>query len=418
MLRRVARVAGALAAAAALAVTVTACGSDDEKSSTASSGADGATTTTAAGGASALEGKKISFANLTDAGELTLTMKAGIERAAEKVGAELSTYDNKFDAAATLENAKLMAQERPDMILEWNPVAATAKSVERVFAQADVRCIAVNTPGEGGCPWFNLDNQTLCGDSGKAMGKVATDKGWTGRDTTVVLVAAAKLGAPLNSCLGDFYVQLQDAMEGLDRVDSAADIELTTTRIGDTAIQVDTGSGLRGEAYEGVKNTLQSIDKGRNVIVYTLSDDAARGGWRALEEAGRGGRALTGGLGGDPAALRELRTNPAWVVQGDVFFPHWGQYLMAMTQALADGVEPPLLTSSPVAVLTKDFDIPGTTVAPITKYYDEGQDISTRLPPLQEVADGKTSIGEGTVGNAYLADTGVLQQFGNVDGLK
>lgn len=420
MAPRVARIAGALVVSAVLAAGVSACGSSDEKAETTAGGgaATTATTATTDSPAASMEGKRVAFANLTDAGELTLTMKRGIESAAETLGVDLSTYDNKFDAAATLQNAKLMAQDKPDMILEWNPVAATAKSVERVFEQAGVKCIAVNTPGDGGCPWFNLHNATLCGDSGKAIGKVASDKGWSGRDTTVIMVAATKLGEALNTCLADFYFQLQDAMPGLHRVASAADIKMTTTEIGDSAIQVDTGSGLRAEAYEGVKNTLQSVDKSRNVIVYTLSDDAARGGWRAIQEAGREDRALTGGLGGDPAALRALRTNPAWVVQGDVFFPHWGQYLMAMSQAILDGAETPLLTISPTAALTKDFEIPGTTVAPISNYYEEGQDISSKLPPLMPVREGPTALGEGTVGNDYLAATGVLQQFGNIEGLE
>lgn len=363
-------------------------------------------------------GKEIAFANLTDAGELTQTVKKGVQSAADTVGAKLTTYDNKFDATATLENAKLIALAKPDMVLEWNPVAATAKAVERAFSQEQISCIAVNTAGAGGCAWFNADTGQLCGESGQAMAKVANDKGWKGEDTTVVLVAAAQMGATPNLCLGTFYYELQQTMQGLDKIASPEAVTLTTTDIGKTGIQVDTGDGLRDSAYNGVKNTLQSIDKTRHIIVYTLSDDAALGSWQAVTEAGRQANALTGGLGGDAAALAQLRTNPSWVLEGDLFMGHWGEYLMAMAQAELNGVQTPDLTTSPTAVLTKDFAIDGTTVTPMSTFYEEGKDVSSSLPALIPITTGSIGATDGTKGNAYLADTGILQKFENVAGLK
>jgi ribose transport system substrate-binding protein len=66
-----------------------------------------------------------------------------------------------------------------------------------------------------------------------------------------------------------------------------------------------------------------------------------------------------------------------------------------MGVAIKNGVTPPPLTKSPQIVLTKST---------IDKYYDANGKVIL-LPALVEE-------------NKYLADTGVLQKFGNVDGLK
>lgn len=398
--------------------------SSPESSDTGSTGAEEGTssassdTTSDDAPAESLDGIQVAFANLVDAGELTATVKKGIQEATETVGANLQTYDNKFDASATLDNAKVIAQSGPDMVLEWNPVASTAAAVEREFRDASIACIAVNTEGNGYCPWFNADIPKLCGESGTAMGRIAAERGWSGSDTTVVLIEASKMGATPNQCLGEFYHALQQELDGLDPLESPTALTLTTTTIGDTGIQVDTGNGLRDEAYQGVKDTLQSIDESRHVIVYGLSDDAAFGGWRAVQEANRSENSMTGGLGGDPASLEELRTNPNWVIQGDLFMGHWGQYLLAMTAAMRSGATLPDLTTSPVAVLTKELSVEGTSIAPISEYYEDGQTVSTSLPPLIAIENGNTGPRDGSKGNDYLADTGVLQLFGNVSGLK
>ena len=65
-----------------------------------------------------------------------------------------------------------------------------------------------------------------------------------------------------------------------------------------------------------------------------------------------------------------------------------------MGVAIMNGVTPPPLTKTPQVILTKDT---------VDKYYDAEGKVKL-LPPL---------VPE----NMYLKDTGVLQKFGNVEGL-
>jgi ribose transport system substrate-binding protein len=118
------------------------------------------------------------------------------------------------------------------------------------------------------------------------------------------------------------------------------------------------------------------------------------GAWRAITESKREANTLVAGLGGSIAALKELRSNPQWVAEGSIFTTHWGEYLIAMGVAIMNGVTPPPLTKTPQVILTKDT---------VDKYYDAEGKVKL-LPPL---------VPE----NMYLKDTGVLQKFGNVEGL-
>ena len=171
------------------------------------------------------------------------------------------------------------------------------------------------------------------------------------------------------------------------------DITATTTTIGDTCIQVDGGGALE-ESFTAVKNALQTVPADRRILLYSINDDSTLGAWRAITEAGRQENTLVAGLGGSVAALGELRNNPQWVAEGSVFATHWGQYLIAMATAVLNGVEPPPLTKCPQIVLTADN---------VDDFYDAEGKVKL-LPPL---------VPE----NEYLKDTGILQQFNNVQGL-
>ena len=115
--------------------------------------------------------------------------------------------------------------------------------------------------------------------------------------------------------------------------------------------------------------------------------------------------------------MDQLRKNPNWVAEGDIFFPEWGQYLIAMAVAMKSGAHPPGVTTSPQAVLTKQtighFYKPGSTRR--TAYRASALSTRTRAARRRAVPPRNSAA---SCGNAYLARTGVLQKFKNVEGLK
>ncbi|WP_227938351.1 sugar ABC transporter substrate-binding protein [Alkalihalobacillus deserti] len=331
------------------------------------------------------------FANVTESGPLFVELGEGVKEAAEVAGIKLKTYDNKFDGPTALQNSKLMVQDKPDLIIEYNGVEGVGKSLEAVFKKAGIPTIAVNIPVPGS-PLFNLSNEEIGIDTGKVVAEVAKEKGWTADNTTVLLVQSSKGGWEINNSVRYFYVTVAEET-GMQEV-KPEDITPMTTKIGEHFIQVDSEATLES-SYQAVKNVIQTIPKDRNILLYSINDDSSLGAWRAIEDANRTEKTLVAGLGGSKQGLDELRNNENWVAEGSFFMGSWGQYIMAMGVAILNGAEPPEVTFSPQVVLTKKN---------VEEYYNGGYE-PVVLPELPEQ-------------NQYLIETGVLQKFNNIEGLE
>lgn len=379
-----------------------ACGSDG----------DGAATS---GGEQAL--KTVAYANIGEQTGNWIQVKRGFQNDTKQLGVKLHYYNNDLDGETVRRNAELMvaADPKPQVVINWNPIAGVGASIARIYERASIPAIAVNTRGAGDSHWYNLDELLLGADSAKVVAKHAKERGWNGDNTTVVFANAASLGETVNICLGHFYVELQKQLEGFDPIKNADEIASNpqATSFGKDILQVD-GQAVLDVSHDAVANIVSKIPPNDNVILYTPVTDSTLGAWRALAGAGFGDRTLTAGLAGGPPGYAQLRNNPGWVAEAEIFSPQWSQYLLAMAQAVLNGTKLPVLTTSPGAVLTKDLTIEGTSIAPMTKFFKNNDFTSaTRLPPLQPVVDGPY----GPQGNAPLAETGILQQFGDVEGL-
>lgn len=331
------------------------------------------------------------FANILESGELFKEFGDGLVAAAGTAGIKIKRYNNNNDPQTSVNNARLMLQDKPDLVFEYIGIEGIGGSIARMVEQAKVPLIAINVPIPGAY-WFNLVNREIGADTANTVVPLAKAKGWTAADTTVIIVQGSQAGTEVNDCVRYFYVTAAKAMPGMDQV-APSTITPLTTRIGKSGIQVD-GKGTLTDSYAAVKNVLQTLPADRHILLYTINDDSTLGSWRAVTESHREGNTLVAGLGGSVAALKELRTNPNWVAEGSIFTSHWGQYLIAMGVAVMHGVKPPPLTKSPQVILTKDN---------VDKYYD-GDGKVKLLPPL---------VPE----NAYLKDTGVLQLFHNIEDL-
>jgi ribose transport system substrate-binding protein len=360
--------------------------------SACSSGAGSNNQNKASGGAASGDKQLFfTYANSTESGPMFVQLGESVKSAAEKAGVKLKTYNNNMDGPTALNNAKLMVQEKPDLIIEYNAVEGVGKSLQQVFQESGIPTIAVNVPVPGS-HWFNLSNKQLGIDTGMAVAKAAKEKGWNADNTTVIIAQSATAGYEVNDCVRHFYVTIAEQM-GLDKV-KPEEIVPTTTTVGKHLIQVDGKAGIE-ETYTVVKNTLQNMPKSRNILLYTINDDSTLGAWRAIQEAGREQTTLVAGLGGSKEALKQLRENPQWVAEGSIFMSDWGQYLIAMGKAVVGGVKPPELTPAPQVVLTKEN---------VNEYYSNGAVVPNILPSL--VKD-----------NEYLKDTQILQLFNNIKGL-
>lgn len=348
-----------------------------------------AATVTAGASAAPQAGIKISFANSVNSVAIFKQVGDGVVRAAKKAGFELKAYDNKFDGPAALDNARLMVQDKPDVIIEYNLVQDMGTAVSNILEQSKVPCVAINAP-TAGCAWANLSNRDAGTATGPIVAKEAMKRGWKASDTVVLLLQLAGGGTEINDSVAYFYITAARTM-GLAPA-TRSQIGPSTTKLGSNLIQID-GKAALEPAYDATKNILQTIGKDKHLIVFGVNDDSALGAWRAITQAGRQQSTLIAGLGATTEGVKQLRTNPQWVAQADVFLDFWGQFAVAMAAAVKDGKTPPALTRFPQTVMTK---------ATVGQYYKAGQKIAYHLPPLHPSA-------------AYLKP--YLKVFGNVEGV-
>jgi ribose transport system substrate-binding protein len=371
----------AAAATAVLLSTTAGCG-----------GSAGSTSGDKSGGSDTF---KISFSNYTEAAPLFRVIHTNLDSVVKEKGAKVKVkwYDNAGDPAKMLQNAQLMVRDKPDAIVIY-PVSTATQGVGKVLGDSKIPCVSVNldTPR---CRFLNINNRGLGEGTAKIVGEIAKERGWTASNTTVLIGQNAAAGEQVNDCVRYFYSTIAPIL-GMQEVD-ATTITPKTTKIGANAIQFDGGSQLQ-PSFEAVKNLLPSIPNGNNIILYTVNNDSTNGALRALEDAGRGDQAklLIGGLGGDEGGIKALRNDPRWVAEGDIFVSWWGQYAVAMAQALAKGKTPPQhVTALPQIVLDKKT---------VDQYHQPGSVDVKQLPPLDR-------------SNEYLRDGGFLQVVNNIEGL-
>jgi len=371
-----------LAIATSVALVLAACGGSDTESSGGSS----------AGGDDTFE---LSFSIYTEAAPLFRVIHTNLDKAIKDTGADVKVkwYDNAGDPAKMLQNTQLMVRDKPDAIVIY-PVSTATQGVGKVLADGKIPCVSVNLDTEA-CDFLNIDNRALGEGTAEIIGKIAKERGWNASNTTVILGQNAAAGEQVNDCVRYFYSTIAPIL-GLEEVE-ATSITAKTTKIGANAIQFDGASTLQ-PSFEAVKNLLPSIPKDNNIILYTVNNDSTNGALRALEDSGRGDAdtLLMGGLGGDESGIKALREDPRWVAEGDIFISWWGEYAVAMAQALAKGETPPSdVTALPQIVLDKDS---------VDQYHEAGSAEVKLLPPLDET-------------NQFLTKGGFLQEVGNIEGL-
>lgn len=338
----------------------------------------------------------ITFANYAASVPLFNTIQTTLEKQlnTDDSGVNVNWYDNDGDAATMLQNAQLMIQEAPDAIVTY-PVSAATDGMSQLLEQSGIPCVSVNNPTEY-CSFLNIDNGQLGIETGTIIGNLAKEAGWNASNTTILIGQNAAAGEVINDCVRYFYTTIAEIL-GFDEID-VSEITPATTTIGANAIQFDGQSTLQ-PSFDAVQGLIPSIPAGNNVILYTVNNDSTVGALRALEDAGLGAddKLMIGGLGGDKTGLDNLANDPRWVAEGDIFVSYWGEYAVAMAEALADGVTPPAdVTPLPQVVMDKDS---------LKQYHPDGTTAVTALPALVD-------------DNLYLGDTAFLKFAGNVEGVR
>ena len=325
---------------AGLAVALSACGSSGSGSSTAQSNAAGATTAKIT---------SIAWGDAIAADPQYKAMGDSFVKSAEALGIKVYRFDNNADAATSLTNARLMVQEKPDVIIDYSGIASANPAIGAIFTKAKIPCVALNLPIPG-CSQFGFSQQQLGTDVGTAAAQAILAKGWTGSNTTLIDAWSPMYGQDVNYSQSYLYSALAKALPQWKQV-SGADIPLTATQEGSHAVFVN-GSGDLQTTNTVVAQALQDIPSSQNVIVSVFNHNSALGAQQALITAGRKNWVIIGS-GPNAAEIQSIQTNPHWLMSADFFFTAWPKYALAMAYALYAGVKLPAVTESAIQATTK-----------------------------------------------------------------
>ena len=369
-----------LATLTAVAISLTGCSNVNESSPATGAAGDPMT---------------VSFANFDESVPFFQVIRTTLQdQDPPSHGINVNWYDNKSDPSMMLQNVQQMVNEQPDALVLY-PVSAATEGISRLIEDSGIPCVALNLDAEA-CSFLNIDNAALGQESADIVGDIAAERGWTAENTTVLIGQNAAAGEQVNAAVTNFYSKIADKL-GFDPV-KPEEISASTTTIGDNGVQFDGASTLQ-PSFEAVQGLIAGVPADHNIILYTVNNDSTNGALRALEDAGRAddSKLLIAGLGGDSTGIKSLSEDPRWVAEGDIFVSYWGQYAVAMAQALVDGVTPPAdVTPLPQLVLSKEE---------LKAYHPDATTAVTKLPPLVD-------------DNKYLGDTAFLRSLGNVEGVQ
>lgn len=368
---------------AAVSLAAAACSSSNSQSPTASNTGSGGIDYSKLSLAFAGGGDKVGSYKITS---------DGLVNDAKQLGINVSRYDNSLDGPTAVSNARLIAQNRPDVALDWNTIDGVAGAISTIFKQANVKCLAVAV-AISGCNLLAVDHKPVGIEAGDIMAADAKKRGWTAANTTIVISSLNAAGTDTTDVTRYFYIEAAKDLGGFKTV-APSGINPSTTTIGGTnGIQIDCGTGL-DESNTAMRNALRNIPSRNNVLLFGNDDECAEGAYQALKQGGFANRVMVGGNSAAPFAVTALRSDSNWVCENTLFIQDWGPYILSMAVALAGGKSLPARTDAPSSVLTKET---------LAKYYNADGSIKL-LPPL-------------VASNKYLMQYHILQRFAKVEGL-
>jgi hypothetical protein len=374
--RRVSRLLRVGTVVAAVAVLAAACSSTPSKAASVSS--KKAVSTSSLG--------LIDFANVTDSGSLQVEIQNGFVKAAKTLGAKIDLYNNNASDSTTVNNAHLMVENHPSVIIEFDNNVAVNPEVGRIFKAANIPCVAI-VNAVPGCTLLNVNNPAIGGALGTTLGKQFAAKGWSGSNTTVLALVNWAGGTALNGAATEFYQNFAKELPGMIQAVWTT-ITPSTTKLGNNLYVLNCGS-VPGPCQTAVSEVLPDIPRSQHIIVVGSNDNITDAGLTAAQTAGRGTEMYAASTGD---SVTELRSNPQVVGVGEIFGSYWGEYALAAAASGKFGGT----VQMPYAALTKQNQ---------STLFGTSSVIPVSLPPVPAADNGLVSLT-------------ALKKFGNVAGLK
>jgi ribose transport system substrate-binding protein len=271
---------------------------------------------------------RIGYISGGDSDPFVLLVTEGIRREAAEAGVELSECDSAFEAEKALACARTLSALELDSMINWQFFPESAPAVCEAYG--NLPTVAIDTP-EDPCQavFVGADNRQAGLVAGRGLGEFAQERfacqydAYISLDFPVIVeINAARAGG---------------SKEGFEEICGPVPAE--------KYISVDTFAGGPDQAENTrrqMTDILTTLPEAETILIIGPAGDtmpvAALG---AADVAGRKNQVWIVGHGADPSVLELIRSEPQWV--GDVaYFPErYGELVMPLAVALANGEEVP-----------------------------------------------------------------------------
>lgn len=269
-----------------------------------------------AGPAAAQDKKvRVAFANFNDEHSFGSIVLRGVQAAAkQRPDIEMIYYDNKSDAARSVENARAATVVKPDVYIGYNVNPATNPQIGRVLKDAGIPVLSVQTRVPD-TPIFAVDNAKSGYEACRGLSQEAK-KRW-GPKPPVIFLLPFPEGGPL-------------FLERTDACKKALGEEFPGAPIQEQSTKNDTGH------TRAVTTDFLTRNPNQKVIIWAHVDSMAIAALTATRNANREADLLVSATGGEAAVLPEIRRpNGAYVGTFSFFPENWGQDILELAVKVA-----------------------------------------------------------------------------------
>ena len=258
---------------------------------------------------------RVAFANFNDEHSFGAIVLKGMQAAAkQRPDIEMIYYDNKSDAARSVENARAATVVKPDVYIGYNTFPATNPQIGRVLKDAGIPVLSVQTRIPD-TPIFAVDNALSGYEACKGLSQEAK-KRW-GPKPPVIFLLPFPEGGPL-------------FLERTDACKKAIAEEFPGAPVQEQSTKNDTGHA------RSVTTDFLTRHAGQKVMIWAHVDAMAIAALTAARNSNRESDVLISATGGEAAVFPEIRKANGVYVGTFSFFPeNWGQDILDLAVKLA-----------------------------------------------------------------------------------
>ena len=272
---------------------------------------------------------RVGYASQTESSAFAQEVTASIRQAADRARVQLVFADNRASPTIALRNAEKLANERVNLVIEFQTFDSVAPLISSKLQQAGIPMIAIDIPHPGAV-YFGANNYEAGLIAGRALGRWAASH-WDGNVEHVLLIELSAAGRLPQLRLTGSLAGLREILPGVSD---------------DRVVRLEGSDTLR-QSIAAVRKFVRFV-RPRNVLITAINDTCAIGALRAFEEAGISEQCAAVGHGAVRDARMEMRRTGSRLIGSVAFFPErYGSAVIKLATAMLkhEAVPPAVFTA-------------------------------------------------------------------------